>query len=126
MKIESSDLMPSTDRKPFFDGTDDRNASYEARCLGCSEPIRVTLTALIDGAAWRGAFPTEDTHVIESFFDIGHECKALVRGRPSVSLHRCEACGTRHVFYADFNQPNLLHYQFVAQGWAAVSLNNSF
>jgi hypothetical protein len=118
--------MPSSTRRPFFDGWETKGASYGMSCPKCAAPISLGFTAILEGAwGWRERFTAEETAAIESVFELGEKCKALDDGWPSVTASICSGCGARHVFYADLDEYSNSCYRIVAQGLATVSLNNS-
>jgi hypothetical protein len=119
MELRGTSLVPSSNRLPFFDGWETTRACYEANCGECGGRINIPFSAMLHGAwGWKEQFGETDAPAIEAHFQLAEHCKALAGGWPSVSLVACTNCGTKHIFYADFDEYHNSVYRIVAQGLA--------
>jgi len=119
MVLSPTDLRPSSNRQPFFDGWQTEDVSYECRCPSCQEQLTVPFATIHAGAwGWRERFAAVDVRTIEGFFALGSHSKALAGGWPSISRIHCEHCGAQFIFYADFDEYRHSVFRIVAQGLA--------
>jgi hypothetical protein len=121
VQLAATDLKPSATRPPFFTGWDTSLASYTVPCPNCLASVEISFSTMLRGAwGWSERFSQDDAAAIRQFFGLGNSSLALPGGRPSISECQCGSCGSKFVFYADFDEPQHSVYSIVAQGLASV------
>ena len=121
MELEKTKVVPSTSRKPFFDGTNLEKGAFQFKCTECGKTIKMGCFKIYRGSwEWKEKF-NEDIGYIKSFFGFDKNNIALTDGGwPSISEHSCNKCNSKYLLFADFHEWRNSAYRAVAQGVAKI------